>query len=101
MNRLKGFSIYTNLNTTIARLHNTDIVTIDHENKRLILKTDQWRTKHIKKCMNLILNQFDLMVKQKDFQWRIEGIGPNRDMPVIPFYEGLQVDLLSLQRVED
>ena len=62
--------------TQIHRLYDTDIVTIEHQAVKneitytnVILNAGGWRTNHTKNCMNDVLNQFDLKVIQKDFNW--------------------------------
>lgn len=65
----KGLSIVSVQNIKVAKLYSTNIVEII--DNRIKLRTGGWRTKHTKKCMNLILNPLGLNVIQKDWEWYV------------------------------
>lgn len=79
----KGMAVVPTNGLTIARLYDTNIVTIDYVNNTIHLNNGGWETKHTKKCMNIILEQFGYYVYQKDFQWYVS----NRNSPLPAIYE--------------
>ena len=81
----KGMSVVPIKGFTIVRLYNTNILTIDHQNETIQFETGGWHTKHTKKCMNLILRQYNLYVRQKNFKWYIES--QNETVPFIDGYK--------------
>ena len=69
---------------TIAQLYNTIIVR--QLGASYQLNTGSWYTMHTKKCMNLLLNQFDIKVSQKAGQWLV-----TQGNKTIPFVDGMIV----------
>lgn len=67
----KGLSIVDVPNLTVAKLYNTNIVMIRHEDNCITLNHGGWKTKHTKKCINLVLARYGLKVVQKNFEWFI------------------------------
>lgn len=55
----------------LCQLYQTLIVDIDKETKRLKMRTGGWYTKHTKKCINLVLNKYDLNLIQEKFKWNL------------------------------
>lgn len=75
MNKLpKGLSITPFNGYTIARLYNTNIVTIDNNSNTIKLSTNGWTTRHTKKCMNLVLEKFGLHVYQEKGEWYVHQL---------------------------
>jgi hypothetical protein len=67
LNSVEGFK-----QTTIHKLYDTNIVTIENhatEYTNVILNSGSWKTNHTKNCMNDVLDQFNLKVVQKNFNW--------------------------------
>lgn len=71
----KGLSIVDVPNLTVAKLYDTNIVMIQEiqqgsdKVKRITLSHGGWRTKHTKKCINLVLNQFGIHLVQRKGDW--------------------------------
>lgn len=85
----KGLSITPYKGITIARLYNTNIVTIDSGSNTITLNNGGWNTKHTKKCMNIVLAPFNLSVKQKDFEWFI--VRP--DNTTTPYAHNIEISI--------
>jgi hypothetical protein len=85
----KGLSI-TNIKTyKVAKLYNTNIVEIDLSTGLISLNSGTWKTKHTKKCMNLVLSQYGAQVIQKDFNWYVI----TKDNKKQAFFDGIQVSI--------
>lgn len=67
----KGLSIVSIGDIKIAKLYDTNIVEIDKLHNSIILRTGGWQTKHTKKCINLILNEYDLYLVQEEYKWNL------------------------------
>lgn len=67
----KGLSVVEFNQYTIAKLYNTNIVELDNTTGCLKLRTGGWYTKHTKKCINLIINKYDLNLIQEKFKWNL------------------------------
>jgi signal peptidase I len=68
----KGLQVLKLDNTLIHKLYDTDIVKIEYQTwgyTNVILNSGGWKTRHTKICMNDVLDQFNLKVIQKDFNW--------------------------------
>ena len=71
----KGLSIVNVPNLTVAKLYDTNIVMIQEtwqgsdKVRCITLNHGGWRTKHTKKCINLVLAPYGLSLKQKNFDW--------------------------------
>ena len=89
MKRLpKGLELSQNGTMSVARLYQTDIVT--RVENRLTLRNGGWATKHTKKCLNLVLGQVGIEIKQKAFVWYVIQNGTK-----IPFQDGMQIEIQS------
>ena len=86
----KGLSITPFKTNTIARLYNTNIVEIDHNNSTITLNSGGWLTKHTKKCINIVLDKFDLSIYQEKFQWYVVGAGTR-----IEFIDGIKINVMA------
>jgi len=68
----KGLQVLKLDNTLIHKLYDTDIVKIEYQTwgyTNVILNSGSWKTNHTKNCMNDVLDQFNLKVVQKNFNW--------------------------------
>jgi len=68
----KGLQVSKLDNTLIHKLYDTDIVKIEYQTwgyTNVTLSSGGWKTRHTKICMNDVLDQFNLKVIQKDFNW--------------------------------
>jgi len=83
----KGLSIVSIQDSTIVRLYQTNIVT--KVGLKMVLETGGWKTKHTKKCINLILNQHGLNVYQKKNVWYVS----KADGSTVPFQDGMTVSI--------
>lgn len=91
--------------TTTVTYHNTAVVVVDWEKRRVILNSGGWRTPTTKLRMNQAANEFGLPyhVFQKDHNWFVKvdmGIGcagcrHNNTCPLINSYfsDGMQVPI--------
>lgn len=79
------------VNTTIARLYDTNIVTIEDigDKKLLTLNSGGWKTKHTKKCINVLFTLYNLPYKlyQKDFTWYLT----NNNGEVTEFQDNIEL----------
>lgn len=84
----KGMSLCETHGMIICKLYNTIIVE-RIECDRIILRNGGWKTKHTKKCINLVLAKYrpDLKVIQKDFEWFIQYDTGRK----IPFLDGMNI----------
>lgn len=92
MKRLpKGLSIVDDSghNLLAAQLYQTVIV--HYQSGHLTLKHGGWLTAHTKKCINLVLSQYDLglNVKQVKGEWFVS----NRDGKSVPFQDGMRISI--------
>jgi len=69
--RRKGLSIFKDPNLTIAKLYDTNIVTINYGDNTITLDDSGWLTRHTKNCMNDILKPFGIYVYQHNKVWFI------------------------------
>ena len=86
----KGLSIVPHNGTTIARLYNTNIVEINYNDNCIILRDGGYKTKHTKKCTNLVLSEFGINVRQKDFVWYVES-----QNGTLPYEDGMKFAIPS------
>jgi len=71
-NRLpKGMCIVPTNEITITRLYDTNIVMHNHVNNTITFNSNNWRTKHTKKCTNLYINKLGLYLYQKNYTWYV------------------------------
>lgn len=73
---------------TVVTLYQTEIVTIHHDSNRLILRNGGWQTVHTKKCMNLILKDFGIIVRQIKGNWFV-----SQNEKQIPFQDGMEISI--------
>ena len=83
----KGMSVVPTGNITVARLYNTNIVTINHSDNIITLNSGGWKTKHTKKCSNLILSRYDMHLYQKDFTWYVV----DQDNKTIEYTDNMEI----------
>lgn len=67
----KGLNVVDFNQYVIAKLYNTRIVEVDESTGSVVLRNGGWPTKHTKKCMNLVLNDFNIYVCQEKFIWNV------------------------------
>ena len=84
----KGLSIVPIKSLTVARLYNTNIVQIDHANNVITLQNGGWNTNHTKKCINLVMQNYDFNLYQKNYEWFVVFQGET-----IPFEDGMQIEM--------
>lgn len=83
----KGLSVIEHNGQVLCKLYDTMIAIIDLNRSVATLDSGTWRTKHTKKCLNLVLNEYGIHVVQRDFEWYLSyGITYN-----LPFHDGIQV----------
>jgi len=81
----KGLKVVRNNRQIVAQLYNTVIVTI--ENDKCTLNTGGWFTTHTKKCMNLVLGEFGLNVRQIKGEWFL-----SKKSEIIEKFEGSKIE---------
>jgi len=69
----KGLSLIHHEGKTLVQLYNTLIAVIDKTGPAPLFRLNSggWQTKHTKKCLNLVLNEYGVYVYQKNFNWYI------------------------------
>jgi hypothetical protein len=71
----KGLSVIEHKNQLLAKLYNTTIADVNLINGDVTINSglrDIGRlSKHTKKCLNLVLADSNISVRQKDFKWII------------------------------
>ena len=71
----KGLSIINHNGLLLVQLYKTLIASVD-TNTGLVkldsgLKAIGRKSRHTKKCLNLALSEFDMVIKQKSFNWTV------------------------------
>lgn len=84
----KGLSVIEHNGLLLAKLYDTIIVSLDKKAKVLTLNSGGWKTKHTKKCINLVLEDYFISVYQKQFEWFIHF-----STETIPFNDNVPIDL--------
>lgn len=87
----KGLNLIEHNSLILAKLYHTLIVKFEYldNGAKIVLSSGGWRTKHTKKCMNLVLNKHGVYIYQKDFEWYINT--PTAEK--IPFVDGITVNI--------
>lgn len=71
----KGLSVIEHNGVLLAKLYKTLIVdfeTVPKFNTRVLkLDTGGWKTAHTKKCINLVLKEYGISVRQSKGQWYV------------------------------
>ena len=73
----KGLSVINHNDTLLAKLYATLIVEFNTTTNSLILRNGGWRTMHTKKCINLVLKQYGIEVRQRKGEWFVMRQGVN------------------------
>lgn len=95
----KGLVIRATQFGTQATLYETNIVTINHEKKCIILRNGGWVTNHTKKCINLVLKDFGLEVRQVKGNWYViqfdTHLLPEKVVlkDSVPFRDGMSISI--------
>ena len=85
----KGMNIVPKKDVTQVILYQTEIVTIDHVKKSLTLRTGGWYTVHTKKCINLVLKEYGIILSQSKGEWFISRPGHL----LVPFVDNMNISI--------
>ena len=88
--KTKGLSVQTFDNKEFFKLYDTIIVTKDLTTGDIMLDSGGWRTKHTKKCINMILSGHNMSVFQKQYEWYV-SIGDK----IVEFQDNMSVSILD------
>lgn len=83
----KGLSIVDVHGLSVGKLYKTNIVIVNQNLGDIQLNSGGWMTKHTKKCMNLMLNEYGYNVSQRDFKWYITDTAGNK----IEYFDGIKI----------
>ena len=85
----KGLTIVDVYGLSVGKLYKTNIVIVNQNLGDIQLDSGGWMTKHTKKCMNLILNEYGFHVSQRDFQWFVSDTAGNK----VEYFDGMKLKL--------
>lgn len=87
----KGLSIRDDSghNLLVGKLYQTEI--IHYQQNWLTLRHGGWPTNHTKKCINLILDRYELGISLSQYQgkWYVT----NQDNKCVPFVDGMRISI--------
>lgn len=88
MKRAKGLNVTMNKGLITGVLYQTKIISVDCHKKSLTLRSGGWYTMHTKKCINRILDYYEINVKvfQEKGDWFVF-----QNETKIPFQNGMQI----------